>query len=80
MGSGELSITDNLEFFKHCADVGISDVSYIHRDTKQSSDRYEKTVEYLADKSPYQYTCIIMFKDGRRSNLNHYVNCAYTLT
>ena len=52
MGSGELSLTDNLEFFKHCFDVGISDVSYIHRDTKQSSSRYERTVEYLANNSP----------------------------
>lgn len=52
MGSGELSIIDNLEFFKYCAEIGISSVSYIHRDTKQSSDRYEKTVEYLADMSP----------------------------
>ena len=74
IGSGENSIEDNIDFFKHCQSCGISSVSYIHRDTKQGSDRLIASIEKLADKSPlpiYLYNNVQRGKEIDFSSLLH---------
>ena len=52
MGSGEFSVEDNIDFYRHCKTCGINKVSYIHRDTKQGNDQYVHVAQKIADGSP----------------------------
>ena len=52
MGTGELSIKENLNFYHHCLKNEIDFVSYIHRDTKQGAEEYCECVRKIESKSP----------------------------